>query len=54
MPAIIAIVVFLLALAYYAPDAFIAFGKAVDAPRCAIGMTEYCDRDYSDIEEFGK
>lgn len=53
MPAIIAIGGFFLALAYYAPSAFIAFGKLVDAPRCAIGMTEYCDRDYEAIKNFG-
>jgi len=42
---------FFLGLAYLAPSAFIAFGKAVDAPRCFIGMKQYCDRDYSDVEE---
>jgi len=42
---------FFIGLVYLAPSAFIAFGKAVDAPRCFIGMKEYCDRDYSFIEE---
>jgi hypothetical protein len=42
---------FFIGLVYLAPSAFIAFGKAVDAPRCFIGMKEYCDRDYSNVEE---
>jgi hypothetical protein len=42
---------FFIGLVYLAPSAFIAFGKAVDAPRCFIGMKMYCDRDYGYIEE---
>ncbi len=41
-------------IAYVAPPAFIAIGKAVDAPRCFIGMKEYCDRNYDSIREFGR
>jgi hypothetical protein len=54
MPAFIAILVFFLALAYYAPSAFIAFAEFVDGSRCAIGMTNYCDQDYENIRKFGQ
>ena len=54
MPAFIAIGVFFLALAYYAPSAFIAFAEFVDGSRCAIGMTQYCDQDYEYIKKFAK
>lgn len=54
MPVIIAIGVFFIALAYYAPSAFIAFGEFVDSSRCAIGMDAYCERNYDSIREFGK
>lgn len=43
-------ILFFCALVYVAPSVFVAFGKVVDAPRCFIGMKEYCNRDYSAIE----
>jgi hypothetical protein len=42
--------VFFIFLAYVAPPAFVAVGKVLDAPRCIIGMKEYCDRNYNVIE----
>lgn len=40
-------------LAYAAPETFVAIGKFLDAPRCAIGMTLYCDRNYDHILNTG-
>jgi hypothetical protein len=50
MPLIIGAALFFGILAYVAPGVFVAFGQMIDAPRCAIGMDEYCDRDYSPIK----
>ena len=50
MPLIIGAALFFGILAYVAPGVFVAFGQMIDAPRCAIGMDEYCNRDYSVIE----
>jgi hypothetical protein len=50
MQLFVAALVFFLVLAYLAPAAFVAFGKMIDAPRCAIGMTQYCDRSYDAVE----
>jgi hypothetical protein len=41
--------VFFFVLSQVLPKAFVAFGRMIDAPRCAIGMTHYCDRDYDFI-----
>lgn len=50
MPLIIALFIFFGALAYFAPGTFVAFGKMIDAPRCAIGMDQYCDRNYDAVK----
>jgi hypothetical protein len=39
------IALFVFATLYFvSPDAFNKVGKAIDTPRCAIGMEQYCDR----------
>ncbi len=40
---LIALVAFAI-LYFVSPDAFNKVGKILDAPRCAIGMEQYCDR----------
>lgn len=54
MPIIIGFLLFFGILAYVAPGAFVAFGKMIDAPRCAIGMDQYCDRNYDNVKQLSE
>lgn len=54
MPLVIGFLLFFGILAYVAPGVFVAFGQMVDAPRCAMGMDEYCDRNYDSVKEISE